>query len=221
MNASTYLQPKSRRTLVVLASLVAFHALLLVALQAGLHRTVTPKLPSVVQALLLEEKRPEPPAPAPAPAPTTPPPKNTPPPAYVPAPEVTAVVAPPNAIAAVTSAPPPVTAPAAPAPTAAPAVAPRAAPAARTAAGVNMAQCDKPEYPITSKRMEEEGTVTLRFLVGTDGKVIQSEIEKSSGYKRLDEAARAGLAKCQFRPAMADGKPEQAWTSIKYLWRLE
>ncbi len=53
MNASTYLQPKSRRTLVVLASVVAFHALLLVALQAGLHRTLTPKLPPVVQALLL------------------------------------------------------------------------------------------------------------------------------------------------------------------------
>ncbi len=84
-----------------------------------------------------------------------------------------------------------------------------------------MAQCDKPEYPVSSKRMEEEGSVTLRFLVGKDGKVIQSEIEKSSGFKRLDEAARAGLAKRQFRPAMTDGKPEEAWTTIKYLWRLE
>jgi protein TonB len=69
--------------------------------------------------------------------------------------------------------------------------------------------------------MEEEGTVSLRFLVAVDGKVIQSEIEKSSGYKRLDEAARAGLSKCQFRPATVDGKPEQAWASIKYTWRLE
>ena len=84
-----------------------------------------------------------------------------------------------------------------------------------------MAQCDKPEYPSASRRMEEEGTVGLKFLVGADGKVIQSEIEKSSGYKRLDEAARAGLAKCLFRPAMVDGKPEQAWTTIKYVWRLE
>lgn len=84
-----------------------------------------------------------------------------------------------------------------------------------------MAQCQKPEYPSASRRMEEEGTVTLRFLVDTDGKVIQAEIEKSSGYKRLDEAARAGLSKCQFKPAMADGKAEQAWASIKYTWRLE
>ena len=69
--------------------------------------------------------------------------------------------------------------------------------------------------------MEEEGTVHLRFLVGVDGKVLQAEIEKSSGYKRLDEAARAGLARCQFRPATVDGKPEQSWASMRYTWRLE
>jgi protein TonB len=86
---------------------------------------------------------------------------------------------------------------------------------------VNINQCEKPEYPSASRRLEEEGTVALRFLVGVDGKVIQSEVEKSSGFKRLDEAARAGLSKCQVRPALVDGKPEQAWASIKYTWRLE
>ena len=111
-------------------------------------------------------------------------------------------------------------APSVPAPVAAAAPAPRSEPV-RTAAVVNSAQCEKPEYPSASRRMEEEGTVHLRFLVGVDGKVIQSEIEKSSGYKRLDEAARAGLARCQFRPATVDGKPEQAWASMRYTWRLE
>jgi protein TonB len=84
-----------------------------------------------------------------------------------------------------------------------------------------MAQCDKPDYPSASRRMEEEGTVGLRFLVGVDGKVVQSEVAKSSGYKRLDEAARAGLSKCRFKPATVDGQPEQAWTTIQYVWRLE
>ena len=84
-----------------------------------------------------------------------------------------------------------------------------------------MAQCEKPEYPSASRRMEEEGTVALRFLVGIDGKIVQSEIEKSSGFKRLDEAARTGLSKCQFKPATVDGKPEQAWTTIRYVWRLD
>jgi len=133
----------------------------------------------------------------------------------------------PNAIAAPNSAAVPNTsantASAAPAPTApAPAqAATRVAPPVRTTANVNMAQCDKPEYPSASRRMEEEGTVSLRFLVGIDGKIIQSEVEKSSGYKRLDEAARAGLSKCQFKPATVDGKPEQAWTTLRYVWRLD
>ena len=93
--------------------------------------------------------------------------------------------------------------------------------AVRTGAVVNAANCEKPEYPSASRRLEEEGTVHLRFLVGADGKVLQSEVEKSSGYKRLDEAARAGLSRCQFRPATVDGKPEQAWASMRYTWRLE
>ncbi|MDP4923821.1 MAG: energy transducer TonB, partial [Limnohabitans sp.] len=111
-------------------------------------------------------------------------------------------------------------APAAAAP-AAPAAAVRVSPPTRTPASVSAAQCDKPDYPSASRRMEEEGTVSLRFLVGVDGQVIQSEIEKSSGFKRLDEAARAGLAKCRFQPATVDGRPEQAWASMKYTWRLE
>jgi protein TonB len=222
MNASTYLQAPPKRKLLGLAGVVVLHALLFWAIQAGLTRTVIQKMPTVVQALLLEEIKPSlPPLPSPPPEPTptkTPPPQ-TPLPTFVPPAVTAAVSAPPNAIAAVSPAP----APAETTPSAAPAASP--APVARapvrTAAGVNMAQCQKPEYPSASRRMEEEGTVTLRFLVDTDGKVIQAEIEKSSGYKRLDEAARAGLSKCQFKPAMADGKAEQAWASIKYTWRLE
>jgi protein TonB len=222
MNASTYLQAPPKRKLLGLAGVVVLHALLFWAIQAGLTRTVIQKMPTVVQALLLEEIKPSlPPLPSPPPEPTptkTPPPQ-TPLPTFVPPAVTAALSAPPNAIAAVS----PALAPAETTPSAAPAASP--APVARapvrTAAGVNMAQCQKPEYPSASRRMEEEGTVTLRFLVDTDGKVIQAEIEKSSGYKRLDEAARAGLSKCQFKPAMADGKAEQAWASIKYTWRLE
>lgn len=223
MSHSTYLQAPSKRKWLGLAAVVVLHGLLFWAIQTGLTRTVMQKMPVVVQALLLEEKRAELPPPPPPPAPKPAPPPTPTPPAYVPPAVIPMVVAPANAIVAV-SPTPPLAAPAAPAP--AP-VAPAAAPAApakapvRTTAGVNIAQCDKPDYPTASRRMEEEGTVGLRFLVGTDGKVIQSEVAKSSGYKRLDEAARAGLAKCQFKPATVDGKPEQAWTTIQYVWRLE
>lgn len=40
--------------------------------------------------------------------------------------------------------------------------------------------------------------MVLRFLIDTDGRVVKSEVESSSGYARLDEAARNALGRCQF-----------------------
>ncbi|MFM1925658.1 MAG: hypothetical protein RIT44_1464 [Pseudomonadota bacterium] len=234
MNASTYLQAPPKRKLMGWAWVVGLHALLFGALQAGLDRTMVQNMPTVVQALLLEDQRPEVrPEPLVQPAKPVPPPllKPEPPPVKTPpqspAPTVVepvvtpTVAAPANAIAAVSNTPVPANTSAPPNPTATAVVAAKPSTPARTTANVNMAQCEKPEYPSASRRMEEEGTVALRFLVGIDGKIVQSEIEKSSGFKRLDEAARTGLSKCQFKPATVDGKPEQAWTTIRYVWRLD
>ncbi len=195
-----------------IAWVLVLHGLLLWAIQSGLARQVVKVTENTVEALLLSENTPKPPPPPP-PAPKTPPPPPTP---TAPAPVI------PNATAPVISVP---VAPATPAPT--PSVAPvappaPAAPAVKTAAVIQPgATCAKPDYPSASRRLEEEGTVTLRFLIGTDGRVMQAEIEKTSGYPRLDDAARNGLAKCQFRPGTVDGKPEQSWASIRYTWRLE
>ncbi len=193
-----------------MALVVLLHLLLFWAIQSGMSRAVIQKAQVVVDVLLLTQDKPSPPQ---TPLPT--PPKNTPPPPantplpQAPVPPVPVQAPSANAVAVAPSAPPAVSVPTA-----------RTEPV-RTAAVVNAAHCEKPDYPSASRRMEEEGTVHLRFLVGADGKVIQSEVEKSSGYKRLDEAARAGLARCQFRAATVDGKPEQAWASMRYTWRLE
>lgn len=218
-------QRKPGKRLVGMGLVVVLHLLIFWAINSGLARTFVKKVQGPVEAMLLEEPRPN--IPLPPPPPATPPPKNLPPPppqpAFVPPVEVpVATPAPANSIAAVTSAPTPTPAPPSPAAPPAPAPAPvvKAEPV-RTAAVVSAGNCEKPEYPSASRRLEEEGTVFLRFLVGVDGKVIQSEVEKSSGHRRLDEAARAGLSRCQFRPATVDGKPEQAWASMKYTWRLE
>ncbi len=193
-----------------MAWVLVLHGLLLWAIQSGLARQVVKVTENTVEALLLSDNTPKPPPP-----PAPPPPKTPPPPTpTAPAPVVPSTTAP------VISVPvaPPAPAVAAPAPTP---PAP-AAPAIRTAAVIQPgATCAKPDYPSASRRLEEEGTVTLRFLIGTDGRVLQAEIDKTSGYVRLDEAARNALAKCQFRPGTVDGKPEQSWASIRYAWRLE
>ena len=209
-------QRKPTKHLVGLGLVVVLHLLLLWAINSGLARSFVKKLKGPVEAVLLEEQKPDIPPPPPPP-----PPKNLPPPppSYVPPVDVPVSAPPPvNAIAAVSNTPQP-PAPPSPLPVSTAPVAP-AAPV-RTGAVVNSANCEKPDYPSASRRLEEEGTVSLRFLVGVDGKVIQAEVDKSSGFRRLDEAARAGLAKCHFKPATVDGKPEQAWASMKYTWRLE
>ena len=85
---------------------------------------------------------------------------------------------------------------------------------------INASSCERPEYPSASKRLEEEGTVQLKFLVGADGKVIESAVEKSSGFRRLDEAARQSLSKCTFKPGTKDGVAVESWASMKYTWGL-
>lgn len=201
-------QRKPGKHLVGIGLVVVLHLLIVWAINSGLARAFVKKIKGPVEAVLLEDQKPDIPPPPPPPPPKSLPP----PPAYVPPVDVpVSAPAAANAIAAVSNTPVPPT-PIAPVAKAEP---------VRTAAVVNSANCEKPEYPSASRRLEEEGTVFLRFLVGADGKVVQAEVEKSSGYKRLDEAARAGLSRCQFKPATVDGKPEQAWASMKYTWRLE
>jgi protein TonB len=68
-----------------------------------------------------------------------------------------------------------------------------------------------PTYPREAMRDGLTGTVTLRVLVGIDGKPIDVQIERSSGHRVLDAAAkRHVLAKWLFKPAMQDGQVVQA-----------
>lgn len=57
-------------------------------------------------------------------------------------------------------------------------------------ASINLSECkNRPNYPLDSARNEEQGTVIIRFLVSTEGKVIESVIERFSGFRALDMAA--------------------------------
>ena len=213
-------QRTPRKLVIGLTAVVVLHGLLFWAINSGLARKFVKVIKGPVEAVLLEEAKPDIPPPPPPPPP---PPKNlpSPPPAYVPPAEIqVAAPSPVNAIAAVSNTPQPV-APPSPSPLPVQSTPQPASPPVQTAAVISAASCEKPDYPSASKRLEEEGTVQLKFLVGVDGKVIESAIEKSSGFRRLDEAARAGLSKCQFKPATLDGKPQQSWASLRYTWRLE
>lgn len=78
----------------------------------------------------------------------------------------------------------------------------------------------KPEYPKTSLMNEEQGEVSMSFLVSTDGRVLDSKIEKSSGFKNLDKAAIKTISACKFKPGTKDGAVAQTWTKVDYVWSL-
>ncbi len=103
-----------------------------------------------------------------------------------------------------------------------PQVAPRPVVPARTAPVIDAARsCAKPGYPARAIRADWEGVVDLEFLIGLDGRVVDSRIAKSSGHDLLDNAARDALSLCRFTPGTADGKPEQSWAHLRYKWRLD
>jgi len=95
-----------------------------------------------------------------------------------------------------------------------------AAGAAEVPASFDSKNC-KAEYPKASLMNEEQGTVSMSFLVGADGGVIESKLEKSSGFKNLDKAAIKSIGACKFKPGTKDGAPAQTWTKVDYAWKLD
>jgi len=75
-------------------------------------------------------------------------------------------------------------------------------------------------YPRTALANRIEGTVILRVLVGEDGGVKDIEIDKSSGSRELDRAAREGVMKWKFRPGMRGGVAYAGWARVPISFTL-
>jgi protein TonB len=68
-----------------------------------------------------------------------------------------------------------------------------------------------PSYPIAAIRDGQQGTVLLRVQVDPDGKAASVVIERSSGSRVLDNAARQQVLRhWRFVPAQVDGKAVSA-----------
>lgn len=191
---------------------IGLHIIIIWALVSGLARKAVELVQKPLETKLIAEVT-KPPENLPPPPP--PPKMVAPPPPFIPPPEISVQVVPtPSraAITAVSTATPPIAAPAS-------AEAPRAP--VRSAPVVEAKSCEPPAYPSASRRLNETGTVLLNFLIDASGRVVESRIDTSSGFERLDEAARKALSLCKFKPGAVDGKPEQSWHKLKYVWKLE
>ncbi|WGG49403.1 energy transducer TonB [Rugamonas sp. DEMB1] len=92
--------------------------------------------------------------------------------------------------------------------------------AAEVPASFDARNC-KAEYPKASLMNEEQGTVSMMFLIKADGSVADSKVEKTSGFKNLDRAAIKALSACKFKPGTKDGAAAETWTKVDYAWKLD
>lgn len=78
-----------------------------------------------------------------------------------------------------------------------------------------------PAYPMQALRAGVQGTVLLKVLVDASGKPVQVAIDRSSGSRILDDAARQHvLAAWRFHPAMRDGHAIEAWALVPVQFNL-
>jgi protein TonB len=202
---STFL---TRRGLVFFL-IVALHLFMYYILNSGLSQHLVDVVLGPIETRMIEEapKTDEPPPP--------PPPKIETPPPFVPPPEV-AIDIPQDttstAIQTVTSVKP--TAP--PPPVAQPAAVARTAPKSDSRRPLS-----QPEYPPSSRRAGEAGTVILEVYVLENGRVGEARVKQSSGFPRLDEAAvREVKRSWRLVPGTENGKPVPMWGQFAVTFKL-
>lgn len=80
----------------------------------------------------------------------------------------------------------------------------------------------QPDYPPSSRRAGEQGKVELMLYVLADGRIGEARVARSSGHRRLDDAAvKEALRAWRLLPQREDGVAVAAWHRIAVTFRLE
>jgi len=199
----------TRRGLAFIA-IALLHLGMFWALKSGMSHRLVDAVLGPIETRMIEE------APKPDEAPPPPPPKIETPPPFVPPPDVSIEVpvdaAPTNAIRQVTT-----TAPVAQPP-------PQAAPVQRVTTAPksdSRRPLTQPEYPPSSRRAGEAGTVILEVYVLETGRVGDARVKQSSGFPKLDEAALREVKRSwRLTPGTENGKPVPMWGQFAVTFKL-
>lgn len=197
-NAARQRERAARRS-VVLAVIVAVHVGLLLLLTSGRIGVTRPPAVAAVVSFIDDQE---------AESPHLPPPVRLVEP-NLRLPEVPPVllnVAPVDASQAITVAaqPPPV----------AETTAPPADAGPRRVSFVEYLRAPQPHYPREARRQRAQGVVLLRVLVGEDGAPLEITIERSSGDRSLDDAAREAVTHARFKPYRENGFARRAVVTV-------
>jgi protein TonB len=208
-----------------LALTVAFHVAVIGALLqlAPVQQALLDAAPIMVKFITPPQLESPPPAPPPRPTPPVKPPPpavEAPRIAHAAPPLIASHAAPVDAPAMVQApAPKPVELP----PMEAPPPPPRAAPAPVTPPVFAAAYLHNPApaYPAAARRRQEEGKVMLRVYVSAAGGAEKVELQQSSGFPHLDQAAMDAVRGWRFVPARQGDTSVAAWVIVPINFILE
>jgi protein TonB len=79
-----------------------------------------------------------------------------------------------------------------------------------------------PRYPVASRRRREQGVVMLKVRVSPAGEPEQVQVDQTSGFSELDQAA-ASVVKQRWRfvPARQGDRPVAAWVAVPMQFSLK
>ena len=75
-------------------------------------------------------------------------------------------------------------------------------------------------YPSMLREAGIGGTVVLWAFIDTNGIVKNTEVNRSSGYKTLDEAAQQAVMKFRFNPAVNRDEKVPVWVALPITFRM-
>lgn len=88
---------------------------------------------------------------------------------------------------------------------------------------LNTNNCSLPKYTTETLKSEQTGTVELKYLVDSNGQIVDSKIEKSSGFRELDRKSLNSIKKCSFdMPSKrnVDQLNATTWMRVNVVWNI-
>jgi protein TonB len=79
----------------------------------------------------------------------------------------------------------------------------------------------QPAYPASELRAERDGKVSVKVLVGTDGRVKAVEQLSATSSAFFDATKRQALSKWRFKPATRGGVAEESWLTLSVTFRIQ
>jgi periplasmic protein TonB len=75
-------------------------------------------------------------------------------------------------------------------------------------------------YPAVSRIRDEQGTVLVKVMISINGTVGDVQLEKSSGFSRLDDAALKAVRGWKFAPASRGSQAMATWVIVPVKFML-